>query len=297
MPSFQDMCEETLGLLTDWSGSQAQTCSLLSPITSTDLSFTVDDASAMSGRGLVEIDEELVVVKSLDPTAAIAMVPAWGRGQGVTTAAAHSAGARVTTAPRPPRSRIKQTLNQVVLGLYPDLWAVSSVELPATIAAEYPLPAAARWIVDLRWETPAAPSSWEKVRYWRVNTSANLVDFPTGVSVTVETVPVGQTIRIVWAGETTPMSLPGDDFAATTGLHAGVADLVVTAAAARLILGADLSRAQLGTVEQSDRNVVVPASAALTASRFLQQTYTVRVAAERRRLLATHPSRPHFEGV
>jgi hypothetical protein len=292
------MTEDVLGLLSDWTGQQSQMCTLLGPIDSDDLAFQIDDVTSMGARGLVEVDEELIYVSAVDQTSGLATVPAWGRGQLPSVAAAHVAGARVTTAPRPPRARVKRSLNQAILGLYPDLWAVATSEVPATVATEYPLPVNARWIVDMTWETPVAPSTWERVRAWRINTTANSTDFPTGVSVSVFAgVPVGQTIRVVYGGEPVQLVAGGDDFATVSGLHEGVADLVVMTAAARLVLAADLSRSQLSTVEQNERSVTVPASASLTASRFLRDEYRARVLTERRRLLAAHPGRPHFEGI
>jgi hypothetical protein len=296
VPSFADMVEETLGLLHDWTGQQAQMTSLTSPLSTSDLALQVDDGEAI-GRGLVEVDEELVYVTAVDPAGGSATIPPWGRAQNGTTAAAHALGARVTTAPRPPRARVKKYINQAITALYPDLWAVAVDEQTADLVYEYGMPATTAWIIDVEWQTPGFPQTWIRVRSWRLNTLADPAQFPTGRSLCISEVPIGQPIRTVYAAEPTELANDGDDFTAVSGLHAGVADLVVTAAAARLVLGQELARGQLGTVEQSQRADKVQVGASLAASRFLQQTYQVRVAAERRRLLAMHPSRPHFEGV
>lgn len=296
MPSFGDMVEETLGLLNDWSGQQAQQTTLTGPMSTSDLTLTVSDGDSL-GRGLVEVDEELIYVSDFDQAGGSATIPPWGRAQQGSTAAVHALGARVTTSPRPPRSRIKRAINQAISGLYPDLWAVAVDEQTADLNYEYPLPAGAAWIIDITWQTPGFPQTWERVRGWRLNTSASTDQFPTGRSVSITEVPIGQPIRTVYAGEPQLLVASADDFAAVTGLHVGVADLVVLAAASQLVLSQELSRGQLGTMEQSQRVDKVQTGGSLAASRFLRQEYQQRVATERRRLLATHPTRPHFEGV
>lgn len=296
MPSLSEMVEETIGLLNDWTGQQAQMSTLTAPLSTSDLALTVNNGQNL-GMGLVEVDEELVYVDTFDQTGGSATIPAWGRGQQGSVVADHAIGARVTTAPRPPRHRIKRAINQVITGLYPDLWAVAVDEQTADLRDEYPMPAGAAWIIDITWQTPGFPQTWERVRGWRLNTRATTVDFPAGRSLSVREVPVGQRFRTVYAGAPAPLVNDADDFAGVSGLHDGVADLVVTAAAAKLVVGQELSRGQLTTMEQSQRTTAITTGASLAASRFLQQGYTARVAAERRRLLSTNPVRPHFEGV
>lgn len=296
MPDFAHMVEEVIGLLNDWTGQQAQMCSLTAALTAADLTMVVDDGMKLV-QGVMEVDEELVYVSGFDQPTGNATIPPWGRGQSGTAVTAHLAGARVTATPRPPRDVVKKRINQVILGLFPDLWGIAVDVQPADIRVEYQLPAAARWVIDVQWQTPALTEEWQRVRGWRLNTNADPGDFPTGVSVTIPGVPIGQPIRTVYAGEPQPLVNPTDDFAATTGLHTAVADLVVVATASRLVLGQELSRGQLATVEQSQRTEKVSTGASMAASRFLRQEYDQQVTRERRRLLATHPTRPHFEGV
>lgn len=296
MPSLAGMVEEVIGLLTDWTGQQAQVCTLTAPMTTSSLTVVVDDGSQLV-QGLMEVEEELVYVSKFDPTTGNATVPAWGRGQQGSTAAAHPVGSRVTAAPRPPRDRVRKRINQVIGGLFPDLWAVAVDEQPAGVRDEYLLPAGARWVIDVQWQTTGLATEWERVRSWRLNTAADPADFASGVAVTIPGVPSGRTIRTVYAAAPGQLVNLGDDFAATTGLDEAVADLVVVAAAAHLVLGAELSRTQLGTVEQSQRTEKVSTGASMAASRFLRQEYGARLAAEKRRLLAIYPTRPHYEGV
>jgi hypothetical protein len=296
VPSFAEMVEQTIGLLNDYTGQTPQQCSLTISIGPTDTSITVDDGN-MLARGLVEIDDELVYLSGFDLAGNSGAIPAWGRGQQGTTAAAHAIGARVTTTPRPPRDRVKKTINQTIASLYPDLYVVATDEQLGTDRGEYGLPATARFVIDIQTQFVGNPIEWERSRWWRFNNAADPTDFPTGVSVTIPAIPLGQTVRTVYGSEPTLLVNPGDDFAATTGLHAGAADLVVLGAAADLVVAQEASRGQLATVEQAQRADKIQTGTSLAVARFLRQEFTLRLMAEKRRLLTKYPSRPHYEGV
>ena len=299
MPSYAAMVEECLGLLSNWTGEQAQMCTLTSAMTTGTLSFTVDQGDRL-GIGLVEVDEELVYVASTDESSGTASIPAWGRAQRGSPAAAHAVGARVTTTPRYPRFSVKQKLAQAVAALYPDVPAVRLDESNTADPArrQYPLPAGARRVLAADWQAPVDPPQWVPVTHWRLDTRADTTSFPTGVALAVaDSMPAGQPLKVLYAGEPGLLAAGSDDFAAVTGYADPVADLVVMAAAARLVVGPDLARVQTDTVEQSDRSATVPASAAMTASRFLRQEYQARVDSERRRVAERYPARLHYEGV
>ena len=296
MPSFGDMVEQTIGLLNDYTGQIPQQCSLIGSIGPTDTVIAVDDGN-MLARGLIEIDDELIYLSGFDLAGNTGAVPQWGRGQQGTTATTHATGARVTTTPRPPRDRVKKTINQVIASLYPDLYVVTTDEQAGTDRGEYGLAATARFVIDIQTQFVGNPIEWERVRWWRFNNAADPTDFPTGVSVTIPEIPLGQTIRTVYAGEPNPLGNNSDDFETVTGLDAGAVDLVVFGAAADLLIGQEASRGQLATVEQAQRADKIQTGTSLATARFLKQEYTLRLMAEKRRLLAKYPSRPHYEGV
>lgn len=295
MPSFGDMVEQTIGMLNDYTGQTPQQCTLAVGIDADDLVLTVDDGTAL-GRGLVEVDEELVYVAGFDLNGNTATIPAWGRAQQGTTAAVHPVGARVTTTPRPPRDRVRKQLNQEIAALYPDLWRVVVSEQTAGERAEYGLPADARFILDIQAESAGMPIEWDRARTWRFNTMADPDDFPTGVSVTIPEPVPGEVVRIIFAAEPLQLVNLADDFA-ITGLHPGVADLVMFGAVAHLVIGQEMSRGQLATVEQAQRAEKIQTGSSLAASRFMRQEYVMRLSTEKRRLMARYPSRPHYEGV
>src|SRR6266480_3713898 len=78
--------------------TQEQRTSLTSTLNASALTFTVSDANYVS-RGPIEVDDELMHVSMIDGTTNTVTVEPWGRGQGGTTAATHTSGAKITSTP------------------------------------------------------------------------------------------------------------------------------------------------------------------------------------------------------
>src|SRR5690242_14894426 len=123
MTTFLQLVDETLGMFASFTGQVEQQCALKGNIAADSLTMVLADPS-MAGKGLYEIDEELVFATQGDALSGTLTIAPFGRGQQGTTPVAHSDGARISRAPRLPRSRVKAALNEVLSGLYPDLFAV-----------------------------------------------------------------------------------------------------------------------------------------------------------------------------
>src|SRR4030095_16564585 len=99
----------------------------VAPMTANDVTFQVDvDTVTNLSRGLLEIDDELILVKKFDkPTGIVTVIgglSGTGRGAEGSVAAAHSVDTLITDDPMYPRARIKEAINDTILGTYPDLW-------------------------------------------------------------------------------------------------------------------------------------------------------------------------------
>src|SRR5258707_14621243 len=98
---------------------QQQVSELAAPMAPGDTSFTVDSNTVRNiSRGLVEIDDELILVKAVDQTTNVASVIGLtnGRGREGTTAASHSTNPIVTMSPAIPPIRITEAINQTKIG-------------------------------------------------------------------------------------------------------------------------------------------------------------------------------------
>lgn len=291
MTTFAQMVDEVSGYLRAYSSDQEAKSYLLAPVDTTAVQMVVADPDRLTS-GMVEVDEELVEVSTIDAVTGTMTIFPWGRGQQGTQAAAHDVNARVTVTPRWPRSRIKRTINEIISGVWPDLFAVATFETPgrSDLLTEYGVPADVRRILSLRWDEPVY--GWQPIVGWRLNQNTNTTNFPTGTTLEItESVWPGHTIRGVYATEPRGLVNDADDYAATTGLPDGSADLICIGAAARLVAAADLAAVQVFTVEHAQRIDGRGVGSGAAASRYLMQLYQTRLIAERNRLLEQYPIR------
>lgn len=294
MPTLDAMVDEVLGHLRAYSSDQERKTYLTSSLSSSATAIPMADTQFVS-EGLIEVDEELVELANVDQLSSTATAFPWGRGAAGSTAVAHPANTRVTIAPRWPRFSVKQRINEIIVGLWPDLFAVRTdvTQLSSFTQLTYSLPATARGILDIRWQTEGgSPDYWVGVRQWRMEPSADTSLYPTGVTVDIgEGMSTGRKIKFIYKAEPAAMTDGADDFAATTGLAVSCSDLVCLAAAARLVTSAELARSQTFTVEHSERVAGQQSGSAIAASKYLMQLYQVRLAQERDRLFERYPIR------
>jgi hypothetical protein len=113
MPTLGDIKGRIKQLLQGYTRNQEQISWLTAPMLVTDTSFTAD-LGTVSGitRGLVEIDDELLLVNMFNAQTGLVSIAAGPNGRGVenTTAAAHSVNAIVTNDPDFPAQRITEAL-------------------------------------------------------------------------------------------------------------------------------------------------------------------------------------------
>ena len=285
MTTFLQLVDETLGMFNSFTGAVEQQCALSGDITSSDTTLILADP-AMGGKGLYEIDEELVYATQGDALSGTLTLAPFGRGQQGTTAVAHENGTRVTRAPRLPRSRVKAALNEVLSGLYPDLFAVK-VDTSNTVALTtwgYPLPADVEDVLDVQYLHPLF-GNWIGVRRWRLDTKSDPATFATGYSLAIaDQLWTGATIKVVYKARPTALVNDSDVFTTVTGLQDSAAQLLVLGACAQLIASDELLRTQPRAVEQAQRSLVSPAGAASNASRLMTTRFNERLDIEKRAL-------------
>jgi hypothetical protein len=285
MTTFLQLVDETLGMFASFTGQVEQQCALKGNITDSDLTLVLADPQ-MAGKGLYEIDEELVFATQGDALSGTLTIAPFGRGQQGTTPVAHSDGARISRAPRLPRARVKATLNEVLSGLYPDLFAVKLDEnnLVSLTRWGYPLPADVEDVLDVQYFS-APFGNWVGVRRWRVDAKSDTTDFATGYSLAIgESLWPGARLKVVYKARPGKLVNDSDDFAATTGLQDSASQLLVLGACAQLIAADELLRTQPKAVEAAQRSLVSPAGAASNASRLMTTRFNERLDIEKRAL-------------
>lgn len=290
MSTFGELVEEILDQLQGFTSSPDQMVALSESINATDMAFRVEDAGEIS-RGIAEIDDELVYVRSVDQSSGTVNI-AW-RGYRATTPASHLAGVPVRYAPTWTRSSIKRDINRQLLRVYPDLYAVRAAPLISSDGSTYQfdLPETAERIVDVRWKFNSI-DGWQRARAWEAEHSAPS-DFTGGRFLSVyEAIPPGSQLQVLYACRPSVLVADEDEFE-STGLHEGAADVITLGVMARLSRMLDAARLSDQTIEadQLDQPRAIGTAAAVANDLFRQ--YQIRLEAEQRALSARYPARYH----
>lgn len=278
--------------------AQAELAMLMGP---SDTTFQVgtDTVTSLS-RGLVEVDDELILVKRFDPNSGIVTVMGGtnGRGQQGTAAASHQVNALITSSPAFPRSRIKQALNDTIQGLYPSLVAFGTTEITKLAPVyEYELPAEATGIQYVVDQLVGPTKIWQPGPNLRFNPRANPTDFPSGKSIQLfDFVTPGRAMRVTYTKAPAALAADADTFETVTGYPDRCVDMVVYGACARLLPAYDAARQQQQTVESTERANLVPPASPLRTAQYYQQMYDRRLQEEIDRQFYDTPFYQTFAG-
>jgi len=152
--TLKDLLNETLTNLHGYTADLEQVTGLSSAIGTSDITLPVDDASQIT-QGLIEIDSELMWVKSVDRNSNQLTIASFGRGFRETSAAAHSQNAMIVNNPRFPRASALLAIQQTLSSVYPGVFQVAADESNTVnpVRISYSVPAACDIIIDVRWQT------------------------------------------------------------------------------------------------------------------------------------------------
>jgi len=295
MTTFNEMIDDTLIHLTGFSTFQDQATHLTSNITAGDTQIIVADPTAVS-RGLIEIGTELIQVDSVNTSTGTLTIPPYGRGYRSTTATTHSSGERVVSSPMFPRSTVKKAINDTIKSVYPELFAVGSVEFPfqPSITA-YSLPAGALDVLQIKYQSIGPSKEWLPVRRYEVDKHASTTEFTNGVAVNVyEGIIPGRPIRITFTKEPSELVNNSDVFTTVTGLPSSCEDLVRFGAAYRLVPFFESARLSGQSAESDFGGANRQPGGASQLSKFLLQMYQIRLAEETKGLQSVFPIRSHY---
>lgn len=283
-----ELVDEVNDTLHSYVRDQDQVTSLATPMAADDLSIVVDDANQLS-RGLVQIEDEMVYVKTVDAASGLVLLEPWGRGQSGSTAAEHAAGVKVTNSPIYPRQRVKDVVAGVIHEIFPDVFAVAtSYVTPIPATTHYELDADTHAVISVENQALGPSGEWFPVRRWRQNRTASAVELEILHSV----YPGDQRVRVTTM-RTAPLFLEFSTDLEEYGYTAAIRDLVILGATSRLMAYTEPSRVQVTAVESHGRSASVPAGSAISISRYLYGIFKQRVEDERRQLLQRYPIAAH----
>lgn len=300
MTTFGLLVSQVRQQLMGYALNQEAVAELAQDMTADDTSFTVvpGTASALSS-GLVEIDDELIRIRSYDQQGDTAQVmgATYGRGAEGTVAAAHSRHALITTSPAFPKARIKEAINHTIQGMFPSLVVFGTAEITRSpVQYQYELPSDVSEVWYVTAQTVGPTKVWRPMVNWRFEPNADTTAFPTGKALQqLDFVTPGQAVRVVYAKRPKPLVNEGDELSAT-GFDERVADIVLYGTLKRLLPALEAGRLQQQAIEATERAQLVNVGSATKATGMYASLYSERLEEERNRMFSEAPNFATFQG-
>jgi hypothetical protein len=257
------------------------------------------------GKGIIEIDEELLYVDLYDRISNTATISPFGRGYLGTTAATHSADAKVTISPTFPRHSIKRAINDTIRSLGANIFAVKSTTFTFNAAQNtYAFNNLnIKNILKLSWQDIGPTKEWVPIRRYDFESIADSTAFGAGAqSITIGDYPVpGRTVQVIYA--TDPVDFPtlatidltnAQDYSTITGLPESTRDVVILGAAYRLLSFLDPARASQTSPQADETDAKRPYGASQSATKQLYALYAQRLQEETKAHQKNYPPRVHY---
>ena len=272
MPTAGALIDQVIAQLHGWGATRDRFSYLSANIGPTDSTFNVDATAGPAigvSPGPVEIDSEQIYVISVDQGSGTCTVGGGNAGRGFsdTTPASHLDGAKVVSNPKFPRVWVLQQLNDIIGGLYPQLFKVDTFVTTVTYPSNtYSLPVQPPLrVLDVQWQNPLG--NWERCYSYELDPYDGTLRLGGGPM-------LGRPLRIAYSSEPSPFTQESDDFVGVTGLPISCADVLTLGVVAKQAPGLDLARAQISPVDPARP---VPAGAAVAAAKYIMAMYQDRL--------------------
>jgi|APGre2960657444_1045066.scaffolds.fasta_scaffold44508_2 hypothetical protein len=295
MTTFNQMIEEVLINLEGFTLRQDRTTYLTAAITNSDLSIALASGDNI-GKGIVEIDDELIHIDSVDRSDRSAVISPFGRGYRGSTAAAHTINTKVTFAPSLPRLSVKRAINDTLLAVYPSIFGVASTTFTYNSSiTTYALPAEAETVLSISWDSIGPSGEWIPIRRWRQDPTAATADYATTNTVSIyDNIVPGRTVQVIYSKQPTAFSTTADVFTTVTGLTESARDVIVYGAAYRMVSFIDPGRLSFTSPEADANDVTRQFGSGTNTARYLLALYQQRLQEESTRINGKYPVRVHY---
>lgn len=306
--TLSNMIDEVLINLAGYTFQQDRSTYLTSAVTTTTSSsaspLILNLGSTDSvGKGIVEIDEELMWVDSYDRVSNTATVAPYGRGYLGSTAATHAADSKVTISPTFPRHSVKRAINDTIRALGANIFSVKTTTFTfnAAVSTYAFANLNIKNILTVSWQTIGPTKEWQPIRRWDFDASANpeAFGYTSGTdqvqTITLGEAPIsGRTVKILYATDPVAFTTNSQDFATQTGLPESTRDVVVLGTAYRLLSFLDPARAAMVSPQADETDSKRPYGASQSATKQLFALYTQRLNEETKAQQQNYPPRVHF---
>ena len=287
--TLTNMIDEVLVNLAGYTFQQDRSTYITSAVTTTTstsaspLVLSLGSTDSV-GKGILEIDEELLWVDTFDRVANTATVSPYGRGYLGTTAATHAADAKVTISPTFPRFSVKRAINDTIRSLGANIFSVKSTTFTfnAAVSTYAFANLNVKNILTVSWQSIGPTKEWVPIRKWDLDSVANPQAFGYTSDDQVQTITLGEapisgrTVKVIYATDpesfpelATPVLTGNQVYTTITGLPASTRDVVILGAAYRLLSFLDPARAAQVSPQADETDSKRPYGASQTATKQL----------------------------
>jgi hypothetical protein len=295
--TYANMVDEILLNLAGYTLRQDRTTHLTQDLTSSGLSINLGSVTNI-GKGVVEIDDELMFLDSYDRVSSTATIAPYGRGYNGSTAAAHTTNTKVTVAPTFPKASVKKAINDTLDAVFPQLFAVGTYVFnynPAVSA--YEIPAEVETILYISRSVSGSSKEWLPVRNWRHDPLANATSFTTGNTVSIyDAVEAGRKVQVYYTKKPTTLEASASSavFETVTGLPSSCKDVIIYGASYRLAAFIDPGRLNYSSAEADNADTKIQYGSGASTARFLLGLFQQRLQEESGKLKDVYPTRIHY---
>lgn len=305
--TLNNMIDEVLVNLAGYTFQQDRSTFLRSAVTTTTSSIATPTVLELGstdsvGKGILEIDEELMWVDSFDRISNTATVSPYGRGYLGTTAATHASESKVTISPTFPRFSVKRAINDTIRSLGANIFAVKTTTFTfnAAVSTYAFANLNVKNILSVTWQEIGPSKEWRPVRRWDFDAIANPEAFGYTSTDQVQTITLGEapisgrTVKVIYATDPNPFTSNSEVYTTVTGLPESTRDVVILGAAYRLLSFLDPARASQVSPQADETDSKRPYGASQSATKQLYALYTQRLNEETKSQQANYPIRVHY---
>jgi hypothetical protein len=303
MTTLAEMIDEVLINLSGYTYQQDRSTFLRTPVTTLTSPVTSPlilnlGSTDNVGKGVIEIDEELMWVDTFDRVASTAVVAPYGRGYLGTTAATHNAEVKVTISPIFPRYVIRKAINDTIRAMGSSLMAVKQTSFPFNAAINtYEFEDLnIENILTMSWQDTGPSKEWIRIRRWDFDPFADVTTWGAN-SQTVsiyDFITPGRTVKVMYVTPPTAMENSTDVFTTTTGYPESARDIVILGASYRLLAYLDPARAGQISPQADETDGKRPYGASASATKQLFALYSQRLNEEVKTQQNQYPPRIHY---
>ena len=305
--TLNNMIDEVLVNLAGYTFQQDRSTYIKTAVTTTTSSVAAPTILSLGstdsvGKGILEIDEELIWVDNFDRVSNTATVSPYGRGYLGTTAATHAAEAKVTISPTFPRFNVKRAINDTIRSLGANIFAVKTTTFTfnAAVSTYAFLNLNVKNILSVTWQEIGPSKEWRPIRRWDFDAVANPEAFGYTSTDQVQTITLGEapisgrTVKVIYATDPEPFTSNSQVYTTVTGLPESTRDVVILGAAYRLLSFLDPARAAQVSPQADETDSKRPYGASQSATKQLYALYTQRLNEETKSQQSNYPIRVHY---